>query len=157
MTDRDELITRLRLLGEVGATQTALFQQTAAARYGLGVSDMKALSIVLREGSQTAGTLGDRLAVTSGAVTGIMDRLVRAGVARRTTDPDDARRVLLAVDEDGLARREDVYAGIGAAFDRLHAGYTTAELRFLAAHLERSIEITRAQTRALAPAATAPE
>ena len=73
------LVERLRLLGEVYATQTAVFQQQAAASLGLGVTDMKALSILLREGPQTAGALMTRLNLTSGAVTGLVDRFDRRG------------------------------------------------------------------------------
>lgn len=150
MTERDDLLDRLRLLGEVDSTQTALFQQAAAHRYGLGVTDMKALSVLLREGPQTAGALVTRLAITSGAVTGVIDRLVRAGVARREPDAADRRKVIVAVDLAGLARRENVYLPIGRAFEELYSSYSVEELRFLAGHLERSIEITRAETQALA-------
>ncbi|GAA4622889.1 MarR family winged helix-turn-helix transcriptional regulator [Cellulomonas oligotrophica] len=146
MTERDELTSRLQVLSEQEATQTALFQQVAAARYGLGVTDMKALSILLREGPQTAGALMARLHVTSGAVTGVVDRLSGAGLVRREHDPSDRRRVVVSVLPEGLAEREDVYAGIGQAFQELYASYTLEELRFLARHLERSVEITTEQT-----------
>ena len=54
---REKLIARLQLLGEQESTETAMFHQAAAASYGLGITDMKALQIVLREGPQTAGQL----------------------------------------------------------------------------------------------------
>lgn len=146
---RQQLIERLWLLGEIESTQTALFHQAAAARYGLGVTDMKALSILLRDGAQSAGSLREQLAVTSGAVTGVIDRLERHGLANRQADPRDRRRVIIEVDEVGLAARENIYLGIGAAFEELYAGYSTEELRFLARHLEAAIEITREQLTAL--------
>lgn len=150
VTERDELTDRLQLLSEQEATQTALFQQLAAARYGLGVTDMKALSILLREGPQTAGALLARLHVTSGAVTGVVDRLSAAGLARREHDASDRRRVLISVVPEGFTGREDVYAGMGQAFQRLYGSYTLEELRFLARHLERAVEITTEQTAIIA-------
>ena len=147
---RDALIDRLRLLGEQGATQTALFQQTAAASYGLGVTDMRALSIILREGPQSAGALATRLHLTSGAITGVVDRLSAAGLARRNPDEQDRRRVLVSADLDGLASGENVYEGIGQGFDELHESLTTTQLRFLVRYLERSLAITTEQTAALA-------
>jgi DNA-binding MarR family transcriptional regulator len=125
------------------ATETALFQQTAAARYGLGISEMKALDVVMREGPQTAGALAVRLHLTTGAITGVIDRLERRGIARRREDPSDRRRVVVEADLEKLASAENVYLGIAAAFERLYDGYTIDELRFLAAHVERAIEITR--------------
>jgi DNA-binding MarR family transcriptional regulator len=143
---RAELIDRLRALGEQSATETALFQQTAAAHYGLGISEMKALGVLLREGQVSAGRLAEELSLTTGAVTGVIDRLTRRGLARRTADPDDRRRVLVEPDRAALAAGENVYLPIGRAFDELHAGYRTEELVFLADYLQRSVQITRAET-----------
>jgi DNA-binding MarR family transcriptional regulator len=148
--ERSALIDRLRFLGERNATETALFQQAAAARYGLGVSDMKALGLLIREGRATAGRLAEELNLTTGAVTGVIDRLARRGVAHRTLDPDDRRRVVVEPDMEALARGENVYLPIGRAFDELHAGYVNEELQFLADYLERSIAITRIETGRLA-------
>jgi DNA-binding MarR family transcriptional regulator len=147
---RDELIAHLELLGELNATQTALFQQAAAATYGLGITEMKALSILMREGPRTAGQLSAGLNLTSGAVTGVVDRLVRRGFARRTQDERDRRKVVVEVDLAALASGENAYAGIGAAFADLHAGYTTEQLEFLARYLETSLEITKKETGRLA-------
>lgn len=144
--DRSALIARLQLLGEVDATQTAVFQQAAAARYGLGINEMRALSILLREGPRTAGQLGAGLHLTSGAVTGVVDRLVQRGFVRRSHDEQDRRRVVIEVDLAALAAGENVYQSIGDAFADLHAGYTTEQLEFLVRHLETSIEITKRET-----------
>ena len=146
---RHELIARLQVLGEVDATQTALFQQTAAAAYGLGVTEMKALSILLRQGPCSAGQLAAELHLTSGAVTGVVDRLMARGFARRSQDERDRRRVVIEADQAVLASGENVYRSIGEAFAELHAGYTTGQLEFLARHLEASIEITRRETEKL--------
>lgn len=113
--------------------------------YGLNVTDMKALGILMRQGDQTAGALMEHLGVTSGAVTGVIDRLVRRGYATRRTDPADRRRVIVALDPEGLAGYDNVYLDIGSAFDALYTRYTTAELRFLARHLATATTITREQ------------
>lgn len=150
---RDDLIQRLALLGEIESTQTALFHEQAAATYGLGVRDMKALSILLNDGPQSAGALVEHLGVTSGAVTGVVDRLIAAGVARRSPDPADRRRVIIEADQAGLASRPNIYEHIGAAFGRLYATYTDDQLQFLVAHSEAAIEITRSETSALGASA----
>ncbi len=147
---RDALVNELRLLGEANATQTAQFQHTAASFFGLSVTDMRALSIVLRDGPQTAGQLAQKLSVTSGAVTGVIDRLSSLGLARRTSDDRDRRRVVVEADVSGLESRDNPYQDIGAAFDELHRSLTTAELRFLVRYLQASVAITAKQTALLA-------
>jgi DNA-binding MarR family transcriptional regulator len=141
--ERSALIARLTDLGAMDATETALFQQAAAARYGLGISEMKALDVLMREGPQTAGALAVKLNLTTGAVTGVIDRLERRSIAARRPDPADRRRVLVAADLETVASGENVYLGIAAAFERLYDGYTIDELKFLAEHVQHAIEITR--------------
>lgn len=149
MSERDDLIQRLMLLGQIDATQTALFQQRAAASYGLGITEMKALDILTREGPQTAGQLTAALHLTSGAITGVVDRLEKRGLAHRGVDADDRRKVIVTADLQQLASSENVYLGIGQAFADLHGSYSTAELEFLVRHLEASTEITKRETERL--------
>lgn len=149
MSDRDELIVRLADLGAQSATVTALFQQKAAASYGLGVTDMKALDVLMRGGPQTAGQLGTALSLTSGAVTGVVDRLVKHGLARREADAADRRRVLVAADLTAIMAGPNVYQGIGDAFRALHESLSTEELAFLVGYTERSIALTEQQIDAL--------
>ncbi|CAN5115307.1 MarR family transcriptional regulator [soil metagenome] len=149
MSERDDLIQRLMLLGQIDATQTALFQQRAAASYGLGITEMKALDILTREGPQTAGQLTAALHLTSGAITGVVDRLEKRGLAHRGVDADDRRKVIVTADLQQLASGENVYLGIGQAFADLHGSYSTAELEFLVRHLEASTEITKRETERL--------
>jgi MarR family len=148
-TEHAHLVERLRLLGEVYATQTAVFQQQAAATLGLGVTDMKALSILLREGPQTAGALMGRLNLTSGAITGLVDRLRRKGVAHRDIDRADRRRVIISVDAGALASGPNPYTAIGAAFDTLHSTYSTAELNLIETYLHAATRITQEQAEEL--------
>ena len=58
--------------------------------------------------SQTVGAIGQRLHMETGTLTPILKRLEAAGLVSRVRDPDDERRVLVAVTEAGLALRERV-------------------------------------------------
>ena len=147
---RAELIARLTDLGAQSASLTGLFQQRAAASYGLGVSDLKALDVLMRNGPQTAGQLGAALNLTSGAVTGIADRLIKRGFAQREPDPVDRRRVLISADLAALAAGPNVYQSIGEAFRRLHESLSTEQLAFLARYQEESIALTQQAVDALA-------
>ena len=142
---RAELLARLTDLGAQSATMTALFQHRAASSYGVGVTDMKALDILMREGGKTAGQLAQALGVTSGAVTGVIDRLEKHGMAVRESDASDRRRVLVTANLETIAAGPNVYQSIGEAFARLHGSFSTEQLEFLAAYLQDSIDITKEQ------------
>src|SRR5262245_7314838 len=98
-TERDRrrtLVDRLQVLGQAASTETARFHQVAAATLGLGVTDMKALSVLLLEGPMTAGQLARRLSLTTGAVTYVINHLERRDFVKRAPDPRDRRRVIVA-------------------------------------------------------------
>jgi DNA-binding MarR family transcriptional regulator len=140
---RAALIDQLQFLGQMASTETALFHQRAAARYGLGITDMKTIAILQQEGSMTAGQIASRLSLTTGAVTNVIDRLERRGLVRREPDARDRRKVIVVANEQQLAAVSDPYRSMGAAFDKLFRTYSTEELEFLARYSQASIEITR--------------
>lgn len=147
---REALTERLTNLGEVSSTETAHFHQTVAARYGLGVTDMKALSALLQEGPVTAGALAQRLSLTTGAVTAVIDRLERRELVMRAPDPNDRRKVIVAANQRTLASRDNLYINIGQAFAELFASYSLEQLEFLVTFYEASISLTRRETARLA-------
>ena len=150
---RRALIEQLYVLGEMNSTETALFQQAAAAKYSLGITDMKALSALIQEGPMAAGQLAQRLSLTTGAVTSVIDRLERRAFVRREPDPNDRRKVIVMVNQEFIAAGNaggNVYLSIGAAFNALYATYTTEQLAFLARHLQTSIELVRQEIAKLA-------
>jgi DNA-binding MarR family transcriptional regulator len=146
VTRREQLTQRLRNLGELSSTETALFHQQAAAAYGVGITDMKALQLLLQDGPLTPGELAARLKLTSGAVTSVLDRLERREMIRREPHPEDRRKVIVRADEEKLAAGENVYASIGDAFARLHGSLTIEQLTFLVDYYESSIALTKAET-----------
>ena len=153
---RAELVQRLSALGQQDSTATALFHQAAAGAFGLGITDMKALEVLVREGPQPAGQLAEKLHLTTGAVTSVIDRLARDGWVERRPDERDRRKVIVAARAEKLASGPNVYESIGRAFGELQAGYSVEELEFLARHYEASIEINRQQTAKLSAAEAKP-
>ncbi|MEV7032506.1 helix-turn-helix domain-containing protein [Streptomyces sp. NPDC093272] len=110
-----------------------LGQQELARRLGVGVTDLTCFGFVLEAGEDllTAGDLAARAHVTTGAVTGILNRLERAGYVTRRPDPDDRRRVRVAAVPDAVGRVGTVYAGHYRGLADLFADYTADELAVL--------------------------
>src|SRR5215467_11287037 len=84
----------VRALARTSA-QHALFTQAIATRLGIGPSDLDCLVLLYDLGPTTPGQLAEILNLTSGAITGVVDRLAAAGFALRESDPDDRRRVIV--------------------------------------------------------------
>lgn len=147
---REALVDQLQFLGQMASTETALFHQVAAAKYGLGVTDMKALSALQQEGPMTAGQLAIRLSLTTGAVTNVIDRLERQEFVRRAPDPTDRRKVIVTINQEKLAAGNNVYLSMGEAFGALYETYSTEQLEFLTQYYHASIELTKQEIAKLA-------
>lgn len=75
--------------------------------------------------------LATRVHVTTGAVTGILNRLERAGYVTRRPDPADRRRVRVAAIPSAVARVHALYAPYYARLDALFADYSPEETAVL--------------------------
>ncbi|MAQ86402.1 MAG: MarR family transcriptional regulator [Maritimibacter sp.] len=56
---------------------------------------------------QSVGSLGERLHLDSGTLTPLLKRMEQAGLVRRSRDPKDERRVLVALTDAGRALKAD--------------------------------------------------
>jgi DNA-binding MarR family transcriptional regulator len=92
---RKELIAALNLAMRDASGQGVLYSQAVAHRLGMNSTDLECLDYILSRGPVTAGTLADMTGLTTGAITGVIDRLERAGLARREQDANDRRKVLV--------------------------------------------------------------
>ena len=76
----------------------------------------------------SAGRLASEAGLSTGAVTTVLDRLERAGFARRVHDPGDRRRVLVELTPAARRELKELYAPLAAATTRQLQGYTTEEV-----------------------------
>jgi DNA-binding MarR family transcriptional regulator len=120
------------------------FEEAAAARLGISAGDLRCLNAIENAGGLTAGELSREVGVTSGAVTGAIDRLERAGFARRVAEPEDRRRVRIEVTPEFRSRAETIWGPVSADWQRrLAERFTTAELQIAIEFLELTNEIGR--------------
>jgi DNA-binding MarR family transcriptional regulator len=142
----DELVEAFRTSGN----QDHAFDNLAAQRLGINLTDLDCVSIVQRRGGLTAGELATAAGLTSGAVTGVIDRLERAGYVRRARDPDDRRKVSVAITPAFSAAAATIWGPVKADWDQLLTSRFTAEqLEVVVDFLEATSELTRRHTQRL--------
>jgi len=90
----------------------------AYARFGITRADFDVLATLRRSGAPyqlSPSALTASLMLTSGGVTGRIDRLERAGLVRREPDPADRRGQLVSLTDKGLHLIDEaVAAGLAA-------------------------------------------
>src|ERR1044071_896490 len=120
----EELISAFRASGN----QDSAFENLAADRLGVNRTDLHCLNAIENAGGLTAGELASAAGLTTGAVTGVIDRLERAVYARRVADPSDRRRVKLEVTPEFYARAEEIWAPMAADWRAALDRFTLADL-----------------------------
>jgi DNA-binding MarR family transcriptional regulator len=77
------------------STAVVMFHHAVAERLGLGPTDHKCLDLLRDRGAMAGSDLAAITGLTSGAITGVVARLERAGYLRREPDPSDGRKQIL--------------------------------------------------------------
>jgi predicted transcriptional regulator len=137
----EELAGELRQLNGLSAS----FFRAAAARIGVTVTDMQVIENLASTGPMTAGQLADLTGLTTGAITGMLNRLEEAGLVRRERDPEDARRVIvrLAQDTDQMRGIGPIFAFVRKSWEELASQYDDEQIAFLVEFLKRGNAVAR--------------
>jgi DNA-binding MarR family transcriptional regulator len=106
----EDLIREFR----VSCNQDDAFDTLAAECLGVSETDLRCLNIIENAGGLTAGDLAAQSGLTGGAITGVIDRLGRAGFARRVLDPADRRRVRVEVTSAFYTSAERIWGPLAA-------------------------------------------
>ena len=136
------------------ATAIVTFHEAVARRLGVTAADQRVLGVLGRMGVATPSRLAEATGLTTGAITGIVDRLERAGFARRAPNPADRRSVLVhACNAEALGKVvRPIFDALTREMAALRGRYSQAQLAAIHAYLGETTEILRAQTRAVGSA-----
>jgi DNA-binding MarR family transcriptional regulator len=154
---RAELMQELEHAVRRASAQGVIFGQTVADRAGISNSDMDCLDFVILEGRVTAGRLAEVTGLTTGAITGVVDRLEQAGFVRRERDADDRRKVFIAPVPENIAKVGKLYEHMQRAMLKAWEAYSDAELRLLLRFATQSYQTMLAATAELKAMIEAPK
>jgi DNA-binding MarR family transcriptional regulator len=130
-TTSTDLGRELTLAAQRNATDAVMMHQAVADRLGLHVTDLRCLNLLRLGGAATPGELAARTGLTTGAVTRMIDRLLRAGFVTREHDERDRRRVIITLTESRTAEIARHYEPLAREFGSVLAGYSTEQLELL--------------------------
>ena len=113
------------------SAQGTMFAQAVADQAGISSSDMDCMDFLNMEGRMTAGRLAELTGLTTGAITGVIDRLEKAGFVRRERDDDDRRKVFIAAVPERLREIGEFYGLLRRAIHKQCEAYTDTELKLI--------------------------
>jgi DNA-binding MarR family transcriptional regulator len=128
---REALLADLIDAVRAGQRANDLVDEAACRLMGVNRTDGRCLDILEQRGRISAGQLAAEARLTSGAITAVLDRLERAGYARRVADPDDRRRVLVEPTDKAYAEAARWMGRLGELGEPKLAGYSDEQLELV--------------------------
>lgn len=124
------------------------FDRQMARLLGVNGTDLRCLEVLIGAQEEiTPRIIADRLGLTTGSVTTMLDRLERAGYVQRTPHPDDRRKVVVEA-TDAARRRTWEMIGplVEESTDAVTRDFTDAELDVVERFLTRATALQERHT-----------
>lgn len=138
------------------SARTIMLHDVIAEVFGVNATDLKCLDIAMLAGKDlTAGELAELSGLTTGAITGVIDRLEKANLVRRERDLHDRRRVIIVLTHARDKEFEAIFSPLGTRLGKIWDSFSPAETaaitRFIQASndlaYQRTIELRQASAR----------
>ncbi|MDQ2952230.1 MAG: MarR family transcriptional regulator [Chloroflexota bacterium] len=140
------LVTKIKQAMQDQQGQSAILSDAIADRLCITPTELECLGTLALGGPLAAGDLAKRTGLTTGAVTRLIDRLESHGIARRRSDPDDRRRVLVEITPLAHKTAAPFYGPIERESAQLLAGYGEKELELILDFARKSYEFAKRHT-----------
>ena len=109
------------------SARTIFLHQAIADRFGMSITDHKCLDILVQHGPMTAGKLAEASGLTTGAITGVVDRLEKMNFVVRTADAADRRKTVIVVLPERLHEISALFRALAEQTEALMARYSPRE------------------------------
>ncbi len=140
---RSEIQDALSMTMREMSSLSILFSQTIADKIGINSTDMESGDFLNIYGPMTAGKLAELTGLTTGAITGVIDRLEKAKFAKRVPDPTDRRKVLLEPLQDRMPEMMEYFGPLKAGVDEIFAKHSLEDLSKFLSLCQELIEVSR--------------
>ncbi|TCC06186.1 MarR family winged helix-turn-helix transcriptional regulator [Kribbella soli] len=138
--------TREELTGEIQQrlirfiAEVVLYNHAVSGKVGLGASDSQFMTLLQTYGPLTPRQLAEHTGLTSGTVTGVVDRLESHGFVTRRPDPRDRRKVVVTPSMEAIQDKlVPLYAEQGERMHAVLATRSVEELKTISEFLADSI------------------
>lgn len=140
----------LRKLNQWHAYATIQMHEAIARKAGFSGTDHKYLGFLMQKGEMTAGELADITGLTTGAVTGMIDRFEKKKLVKRRPATDDRRKVMIEPNTKKImALLEPLYKKYHAETEKLFASFSGKEIKIIEDYCLKTIAIMNETTDAL--------
>jgi DNA-binding MarR family transcriptional regulator len=141
---KNDKIIALRKLSQQYAYTSIQMHETIARHAGFSGTDHKYLGFFLQKGKLTAGELANLTGLTTGAVTGLIDRFEKKNLVKRAFDASDRRKVFIVPNSEKImALFEPYYKEFQEETENLIASFSDAEIKVIQSYLAKGMELMK--------------
>jgi len=145
-----EQIQDFRATSKKYSDTSILMHEAIARKVALSGTDHKYLGLLIEKREMTAGELSRLTGLTTGAVTGLIDRLEKKKLVRRHFDQNDRRKVVIIPDiEKTRQLLEPIFAELQARTTKLISSFSENEIRIIENYFHSAIEIMTEVTQSI--------
>lgn len=142
-----ETVDQVRKLIQQYAYTSIGMHEAVARRAGFSGTDHRYLGFLIEKGQMTAGELSNLTGLTTGAVTGLIDRFEKKKLVKRRFDKDDRRKVIIEPNvRNIMAVFEPLYKSFRRRSEQLTASLSDKEVKVITAYLKNTIQIMNETT-----------
>ena len=146
----NDVIKRLRKLNQLHSYTSLQMHEAVARKAGLSGTDHKYLGFLIERGQMTAGELASLTGLTTGAVTGLIDRLEKKNLVKRQFAESDRRKIIVEPNtENIMALFVPLYEEFRSKSEELIASFSNEEIEIIETYLLKSVEIMNETTNKL--------
>jgi len=141
MSKEDRLNSFKQISREYSDT-SILMHEAIARKAGLTGTDHKYLGFIMQKGKMTAGEIAEVTGLTTGAVTGLIDRLEKMNLVKREYDANDRRKVYVVANMKNAQKLlHPLFADLWQKTGELIMSFTEKEIRVIERYMKSATKI----------------
>ncbi len=143
----NDLLQEFRQASRQYSDASIFMHEAIARKAGLAGSDHKYLGLILQHKELTAGELSKLTGLTSGAVTGLIDRLEKKKLLKRKFTKNDRRKVIIVPDEENAMKLlQPLFVELQQKTTALIASFSSSEIETIKRYFSEATIIMKEVT-----------
>lgn len=139
---QEDKIKRFRNISRQYSDSAILMHEAIARKAGLSGTDHKYLGLIMQKGEMTAGELANISGLTTGAVTGLIDRLENKGLVSRQFTKEDRRKVIIVPNQQNATQLlSPLFATLQEKTIALISSYSDEERQIIESYFDAATRI----------------
>lgn len=142
MTEED--LNHFRNISREYSDTSILMHEAIARKAGLSGTDHKYLGLIIQNGKMSAGDLSKITGLTTGAVTGLIDRLEKKKLVKRQFVKNDRRKVIIVPNtKNTLTLMKPLFTDLQEKTTQLITSFSESEIRVIEKYFQSAIQIMK--------------